>query len=78
MYDKDESYAKQVKSKFTGKDEFIIDGNKLFPNELVSCKIIKTPLNIELEKINLKIKFPMIGIYKDQVFNEYKNIYDDL
>lgn len=78
LYDKDESYAKQVKTKFTGKDEFIIDGNKLFPNELVSCKIIKTPWDIELEKNNLYMKFPNHGIYKEQVFNEYENIFDEL
>ena len=78
LYDKDEKYAKAVKDKFLGNDDFIIDGNRVEIKELESCKIIITEYNADCQAEHFKSKFPNGFVFKEDLFRSFDNMFDKL
>ena len=78
LYDKDENYAKIIKNKFSGNDDFIMEGNRVEIKELESCKIIVTEYNSDFQVERLKSLYPGNPIFRENLFNDFDNIFDKI
>ena len=80
FYDKDIDSAKRIKEQFYYDSNIVCEGHIVLKNEKKNCIIIQTPYTIEMEVKKLANKYPrlIITTTKESIFNEYKNIIDEI
>ena len=79
FYDRDVTFAKDVSEQFYSNDDIVCEGHIILHIEKKKCIIISTPYTAEMEVQVLNNKYPdILVITRDSLFNEYKNIIDEL